>query len=77
MLRFVAFALLLAGCATLRPLDPATLARLEPLLGQLLLVGFDGRPWQAVGGDWRVSGVITIPQCRLLAHTLSTNNASA
>jgi len=42
MLRLVALALLVAGCATLTPLDPATLARLEPLLGQLLLVGFDG-----------------------------------
>jgi len=42
MLRLVALALLVAGCATLTPLDPTTLARLEPLLGQLLLVGFDG-----------------------------------
>jgi beta-N-acetylhexosaminidase len=38
----IALALFLAGCATLTPLDPATLARLEPALGQLLLVGFDG-----------------------------------
>ncbi len=38
----IALALLLAGCATLTPLDPATLARLEPALGQLLLVGFNG-----------------------------------
>ena len=42
MLRFLALALLVAGCATLTPLDPATLARLEPELGQLLLVGFAG-----------------------------------
>ena len=42
MVRLVALALLLAGCATPRPLDPALLARLSPLLGQLLLVGFDG-----------------------------------
>jgi beta-N-acetylhexosaminidase len=46
MVRFVALALLLAGCATLRPLDPAALARLEPLLGQLLLVGFHGTDGQ-------------------------------
>ena len=42
MPRLVALALLIAGCATLTPPEPATLARLEPLLGQLLLVGFDG-----------------------------------
>jgi beta-N-acetylhexosaminidase len=42
MRRLVALALLVAGCATLTPLDPASLARLEPLLGQILLVGFDG-----------------------------------
>src|SRR3990167_9114726 len=35
-------ALLAVGCATITPPDGATLARLEPLLGQLLLVGFDG-----------------------------------
>jgi beta-N-acetylhexosaminidase len=42
MLRLLAVALLLAGCATFTPLDPATLARIEPHLGQLLLVGFAG-----------------------------------
>ncbi|MBM3222097.1 MAG: glycoside hydrolase family 3 protein [Candidatus Rokubacteria bacterium] len=42
MRRLVVLALLVAGCATLVPLDPATLARIEPHLGQLLLVGFDG-----------------------------------
>jgi beta-N-acetylhexosaminidase len=42
MFRLVAIALLVAGCVTLTPLDPATLARLEPALGQLLLVGFNG-----------------------------------
>jgi beta-N-acetylhexosaminidase len=42
MRRLVVLALALAGCATLIPLEPATLARLEPHLGQLLLVGFDG-----------------------------------
>ena len=42
MRRLVAVALLLAGCATFTPLDPTVLARLEPHLGQLLLVGFDG-----------------------------------
>jgi beta-N-acetylhexosaminidase len=36
------FALLAAGCATVVPMDPATLARIEPELGQLLLVGFNG-----------------------------------
>jgi beta-N-acetylhexosaminidase len=42
MLRALALALLLAGCATLPPVDPDTLARLEREVGQLLLVGFDG-----------------------------------
>jgi beta-N-acetylhexosaminidase len=40
--RLVALALLVAGCATLTPLDPVTLARIEPALGELLLVGFNG-----------------------------------
>jgi beta-N-acetylhexosaminidase len=35
-------ALLAVGCATITPPDGATFARLDPLLGQLLLVGFDG-----------------------------------
>src|SRR5438128_8808759 len=42
MRRLAALALLLPGCATFTPLDPATLARIEPHLGQILLVGFDG-----------------------------------
>ena len=42
MLRALGLALLLAGCATLPPLDAGTLGRLERELGQLLLVGFDG-----------------------------------
>ncbi len=33
---------LLAGCRTAPALDPARLAALEPALGQLLLVGFQG-----------------------------------
>jgi beta-N-acetylhexosaminidase len=42
MRRLVAFALLLAGCASLTPLDATVLARLDPHLGQMLLVGFSG-----------------------------------
>jgi beta-N-acetylhexosaminidase len=59
-----ALALLIAGCATLAPLDPATLARLEPHLGQLLLVGFDGteavdnRELDALICEVRVGGLV-------------------
>src|ERR1051326_6802699 len=42
MLRALALALLLAGCATTSVPDAATLARIDRDLGQLLLVGFDG-----------------------------------
>jgi len=42
MRRVSALALLLAGCASLSAPDPATFARLERDLGQLLLVGFEG-----------------------------------
>ena len=42
MRRLIVLALLIAGCATLTPPEPATLERLEPVLGQLLLVGFNG-----------------------------------
>ena len=38
----VAFALLTFGCVTVTPPDVVTLERLDSVLGQLLLVGFDG-----------------------------------
>ena len=64
MLRLLALALLLAGCASTPPVDPTTLSRLERDLGQLLLVGFDGTTpadaaaVEALVCDARVGGVL-------------------
>jgi len=55
---------LLAGCRTAPVLDPARLAALEPELGQLLLVGFEGTelegnaPLEALVCQARVGGVV-------------------
>ncbi|HYE90743.1 MAG TPA: glycoside hydrolase family 3 N-terminal domain-containing protein, partial [Terriglobales bacterium] len=64
MLRLSLAVLLLAGCTTFVPLDPVALAKLEPLLGELLLVGFDGTEGDAnveldaLVCDARVGGVL-------------------
>ncbi len=64
MPRLALLALLVAGCATLTPLDPAFLARLEPELGELLLVGFTGtegeenRELEQLLCETRVGGVL-------------------
>ena len=63
MLRTAVLALLVAGCATFSPVDRALLDQLEPELGQLLLVGFDGTEGAESPGlrtlvcDTRVGGV--------------------
>jgi len=64
MLRALALALLVAGCATLPAIDASALARLERDLGQLLLVGFDGtegadnRGLEQLVCETRVGGVL-------------------
>jgi beta-N-acetylhexosaminidase len=64
MLRTAVLALLVAGCATFSPVDRALLDQLEPELGQLLLVGFDGTEGAESPGlralvcDTRVGGVL-------------------
>lgn len=64
MLRTAMLAVLVAGCATFSPVDRAVLDRLEPELGQLLLVGFDGTDGPdndelaALVCDARVGGVL-------------------
>lgn len=83
MRRLVALALLLTGCATVVPPEPALLARLEPELGQLLLVGFDGTTGtdnaelHALVCETRVGGVLLFgrnvvdaPQVRSLTDAI-------
>jgi beta-N-acetylhexosaminidase len=64
MLRTAVLALLVAGCATFSPVDRSVLDQLEPGLGQLLLVGFDGTEGAESPGlralvcETRVGGVL-------------------